>query len=135
MSEMTIHKGECFEGVGKVIRSRVVNYADADITQASVTAITYIFNQYPDADDAEADANATPVQIEVTAGTVSSLVFNTLQTWPDDENGYNFAMTLPAASFPVGGKFYRVEVWIDPTIGEDFLAGIWILECHATARD
>jgi hypothetical protein len=135
MSEMRIHKGIAYEGVGKVIRSHIVNYADTDITQATVTAITYLVDQYDSEREAEGDSGATSIQVEVTAGSVASLVFNTLQAWDVDDDGYNFQLTLPAASFPTGNKWNRVEVWIDPTSGEDFCGGIWIFEVKATGKD
>jgi hypothetical protein len=135
MSEMRIHKGTAYEGVGKVIRSRIVNYADTDITQASVTAITYLVDQYDSEREAEEDSNATSIQTITSSGTVSSLVFNTLQAWDVDDDGYNFQHTLPAASFPTGNKWVRVEEWIDATSGEDFCGGIWIFEVKATGKD
>lgn len=138
MSKMKIHEDICYEGVPKVIMSHVVGVAATAITQAVITAVTYIVDQYASRDDAMADANATSVTAETSAGSVSSLVYDSLQTnndWEADSSGYNFKFTVPAASFPTGGKWYRVEVWMDPVSGEDFLAGVWVFECLATARD
>jgi hypothetical protein len=135
MSEMKPHKGICYEGVPKVIRSYISNAAAAAITQASTTAVTYIVDQYDDYDDAIDDNNATSIQTEVTAGSVSSLIYDTAQSWDEHDTGYNFQMTLPAASFPTKGKWYAVEVWVDPASGEDFIGGQWFFECQATRKD
>lgn len=135
MSEMKIHKGIAYEGVPKVLRSRVVNAAGTNITQAVTTAVTYIVDRYDSEEEAELDQNPTSVTAESNSGAVASLIFDTLQTWDEDSTGYNFQHTLPAASFPVGDKWYRIEEWIDATSGEDFPAGIWILYCHPTTKD
>jgi hypothetical protein len=135
MSEMRIHKGVAYEGVGKVIRSCIKNYADTNITQATVTAITYLVDQFNSEKEAEECSSPTEITAETSAGSVSSLVFDTLQSWDVDDDGFNFQLTLPAASFPTGGKWNRVEVWVDPTSSEDFCGGIWIFEVLSTGRD
>lgn len=138
MSQMKIHRDLAYEGTPKVVMARIVGAAAANITQATITAITYIVDQYDSEPDAEADSGATSVQTETSAGSVSSLVYDTLQTdndWDADDSGYNFKLTLPAASFPVGGKWNRVEVWFDPTSGEDFLGFVGIFEVLSTAKD
>jgi hypothetical protein len=138
MSQMQIHKGIAYEGAPKVIMARIVGAAATNITQATVNAISYIADQYDSEPEAEADSSPTSIQVETDAGAVSSLVFNTLQTdndWEADDEGYNFKMTLPPATFPLGNKWVRVSVWIDPTSGDDFPGFIGIFEVIATTKD
>lgn len=138
MTQAKIYRGTCFEGVPKVLMARVQGAAATNITQATVTALSYTVDQYDSEDDAIADANATSVATSTNLTPVSSYVYDSLQTdndWQADTTGYNFKFTAPAASFPVGNKWVRVEAWVDPTSGEDFPAGVWVLEVLATAKD
>lgn len=59
---------------------------------------------------------------EITTGslTISSVVFDTLQTdarWDVDSTGYNFGWQAPASLFPDGGTVYRVKVTLTLTGG------------------
>ncbi|MCI0352274.1 MAG: hypothetical protein L0Z53_22885 [Acidobacteriales bacterium] len=138
MSEMVPQIGVCFEDTPKVLMSRIVGAAATPINQASVDALSYLVKSYANTADAETDTNGTVVTAEAALSPVSSFVYNTLQTdndWLVDEIGYNFKMTVGAVSFPTKGLTYRTEVWVNPTAGDDFLGGAWILVCKATARD
>jgi hypothetical protein len=138
MSQAKIFRGTCFEGAPKVLMARVQGAAATNITQATVTALSYTVDQYDSEDDALADENATSVATSTALTPVSSYVYDTLQTdndWQADSSGYNFKFTAPAASFPAGSKWVRVEVWVDPTSGEDFPGGVFVLEVLATAKD
>lgn len=127
--------GECSENSGKTIRARIVGHADTPITQASidVNGVTLGVWKYTSKDDAVDDVNGTVVQAE-TALTTSAVIFDTLQAWDVDSAGYNFAYPMPASLFPDGGVWYRVEVWINPTSGADFLGALYFLDCGATSR-
>jgi hypothetical protein len=111
MSQMQIHKGIAYEGAPKVIMARIVGAAATNITQATVNAISYIADQY----------DSEPEQTD--------------NDWEADDEGYNFKMTLPPATFPLGNKWVRVSVWIDPTSGDDFPGFIGIFEVIATTKD
>lgn len=135
MSDFTPYVGICYEDTPKVLRSYVDNIDEEAIDQASTDEVNYLVKQYDSKSKAEDDIDGTTIQAEATAGSVADLIFDTLQTWRLDDRGFNFQMTLPAASFPTKGKWYVVEVWVTPQAGEDFQAGIWILECLPTRRD
>lgn len=125
--------GKCRENSGATIRARIVGHAGTPITQASLTTVKYTVQKYADRDDAIKDENGTEVTDETTL-TISSAIFDALQSWDEDSTGYNFAYALPAASFPDGNAWYRVEVWCDPASGEDFLGALFFLDCMATTR-
>ena len=115
MSAVVI-KGVAFEDGAVVLMARVQNASAANITQASVTAITY----------AVYDVQQNTTVLASTSLTVSSVVFDTLQTpsiWTKDTTGYNFRHDPAKTTLPNGGKVYRFEYLIDPTSGEDF----WIV--------
>lgn len=135
MSHSKPFYGECQEGSGKTLRARIVGHADTPITQASINASGVKLGvwKYTSIDEAEEDRNAAVVQAE-TALTTSAVIFDALQAWDVDSTGYNFAYAMPAALFPDGNVWYRVEVWIDPEIGEDFLGALFFLEGKATTR-
>lgn len=135
MSEMTPFVGTCYEDVPKVLRSYVKKVNEAAITQAAVTSVSYLVNQYENKNSALADTDPVVIQVETTAGVVSGLVFDTAQPWDVDLIGYNFQFTAPAASFPIKGKWYVIECWITQTDGIQYPAGIWILECQPTRKD
>lgn len=138
MSELSPYYGVCYEDSPKVILACIRGLDDALITQSTLTALYYRVDRYASRDDAEGCTNGTEV-LDDTALVISSTVYNTAQTgsgWPSDlSSGFNFKTTLPASSFPAKAQWYRVEVWCDPTSGDDFLGGKWVLECLATARD
>ena len=138
MSQQKIHRGIAYEGTPKVVMARVVGAAATAITQDSINAISYIADQYDSEDEAVRDSNPTSIQTETSAGSVASLVYNTMQTdndWEADDTGYNFKLTLPPATFPAGNKWVRVEVWCDPTTGDDFIGFVGVFEVVATTKD
>lgn len=131
--------GECNEDSPVYIMACIRGAADALVTQASITSISYLVKQYSSADDARDNANGTTITSLTSAGSVSSLIYDTLQTgsgWSGPEGtGFNFRMPLPVASFPTGGKWYVVEVWVDPVSGDDFLGSRQVFYCYHTAKD
>ena len=138
MSTPKIHRDIAYEGVPKVVMARVVGAAATNITQSTVSSLSYIVDQYDSEDDAVQDANATSVTTETSLSPVSSYVYNALQTdndWDADGTGYNLKVTLPAASFPAGNKWNRVEIWVTPTSGEAFPGFVGIFEVIATTKD
>ena len=137
MAQQKLFKAKVFEGSPLTLMARVVGAAGTNITQASLSEIKYIVDQYNSESEAEKDTNPTVVQTEVDAGAVSSLVYDTLQTdndWEADTTGYNFKLTIAASKFPVGDKWNGVEVWFNPTSGDDFCLR-WIVEVVSTGRD
>lgn len=116
-----------------VLMNRVQNVAAVDVTQASLTSITYTVKKYASQIDAEGDDNATSV-ITSTSVTISTSIFDTLQTaapWDSDvsPNGYNFKFTLPAASRPTEG-WHRVQFTFTPATGEAYPV-VWIIQTLA----
>jgi len=99
------------EDTGVSLMGRVqgkVSGTTANVTQASITAITY-----------SSTTNCT-----TTTGTlvVSATIFDTLQTdadWTTDATGYNFRWDVPDTLFASPGV-YNVTVLIDPASGSDF---------------
>ena len=142
MSQNKPYFGRCIEDHPFVAMARIVGAAATAITQASLTGLTYRVDRYSSRDDAEQKQNGTEV-VDDTALVVSDVIFNTLQTdndWGADSTGYNFKSTIPASRFPTSHdassnrQWYVVEVWCDPTSGDDFLGAEFILECHATGK-
>ena len=75
------------------------------LTQAKVASIRY-----------RCVASGTTEVIALTALTVASVIFDTLQTtaldaaWTKDETGYNFMYIFPPATFPDGGITYYLPI-------------------------
>lgn len=135
MSHPKYLKAKVFEGSPCTLYARVEGgAAGTPITQATISAITYIVDQYDSEREAERDQNPTSISIEGSAGSVSSIVFDTLQTWDVDDEGYNVAFTVPASKFPEGDKYNVVELWFDPTSGDDFCQP-WIVEVMKSRKD
>lgn len=114
MPAATIHTARVFEDGGAQCMARVVGNAGANITQASLTGITYVITNLR----TRAEVTAS------TALTVADVVFDALQTdarWTEDSTGYNFRHTVTAAELADGDTLYRVEYLFDPTSGEDFV--------------
>lgn len=138
MSQLSPYHGVCYEDSPKVILARIVGLDDALITQSTLSNLYYRVDSYASQDDAESCTDGTEI-LDDTALTISAAIYNTAQTgsgWPSElTDGFNFKTTIPAASFPTKGRWYRIELWCDPTSGDDFLGGKWVFECLATARD
>ncbi len=135
MSQMIPFTGVCYEDVPIVLRSYVDDTDEDPITISAVSDVKYLVQHYASKGDAQDDVNGTIGVAETSAGSVAAIVFDTLQEWDVDDRGFNIKITIPAASFPTKGRWYVLEVWINPVAGEDFLGGIWILECLPTRRD
>lgn len=135
------HFGDCDEDAPAHIYAQIIaGLTPAVITQASVSSATYRVDQYDSRDDAVMQAGGTEITDD-TALTTSAVFFNSLQTSgvgaemvTSYGTGYNFAATIPAASFPTGGKWYSVELWVTPSSGEAYRGGWWVLECQGTAK-
>jgi len=112
-----IFETTAFEDGSVWLSNRVFGEDGADITQASLTAITCkVF---------DGDTVITTPTV-----TVSSAVHDTLQTNSDDKRwtlnnvGFNFEHVGGAADLPNGGKVYVFEFLFNPVTGEDFRA-VW----------
>ena len=108
----TIH--QAVEDCGALLLARCVDWDGNLLTKAAVTAITY--KVY--------DLSTTPPSL---VGSDSldktTVIFDSEQTggnWPYDD-GYNFKWMMPATLLPNGGRYYQVEIYVDPASGEDFL--------------
>ena len=112
-TQAQVWKCEAFEDAGLALMARVYGNSAVAITQASLSGITYTV----------IDKTTLAVVVASTALTVSSVVFDTLQTdarWVKDSTGYNFRHDLAAAALPDGDSTYRVEYTFTPTIAAVF---------------
>lgn len=111
----TILQTTCYKSTGICVMARVYGDAGTAITQASLSGITYAVYE---------ETNANAVVVASTALTVSSVVYDALQTsdprWTVDSTGYNFAHALSASAFPNAGRF-RVEYVFTPASGSAFV--------------
>lgn len=135
MSGPRINYGKVIEDNPKTLMDRIQSIAGTNITQATITGITYQTFEYASQSDAEQDINGTEIGASATL-TVADVVFDTPQTtapWDTtlDSVGFNFKFTVPAARFPTGGKWIVVEPRFDPSSGDDFNGTIWIIEVLA----
>lgn len=118
------------------LRAHIKGLNGADITQASLSSIAYQVFEYASESECVDDSDGTEVGTSASL-TVSAVVTDTLQTgngWTADSEGYNFAFTLPKARLENGGKWYRVEVWMTPASGEEFLGALFGVYAGATAK-
>lgn len=95
------------EGDQVVLLARVCDNDQSPLTQATVSAVNV--RSYNQADPANYIVSDDP--------SVSSVVYNTLQTWPTvpgftapDSTGYNVRYVTPATFFPQGAQDYQVEM-------------------------
>ena len=108
-----------------VLFARVQDSAGTNITQASVSTITYSVYLL-DADWPQDRDNRTAVTgHQAVAVSKTAAVFDALQTadtrWDVDATGYNFRHQIDVsanACFSVAGRFYLVEFTITPTSGQ-----------------
>jgi hypothetical protein len=114
MMAATFITATIWEDSGCFLMARVRGNAGSNITIASITSITS--NVYD-------ESNVNTLVAGPTTQTVSSVVFDTLQTdsrWTKDSTGYNVGVSALAAWFPTGGHLYRVELAFVPVSGENF---------------
>ncbi len=124
MPDATIHKAKAFEDGPIALMARVIGSDGSNITQSSVTAVTYAVYELDEYGDKVKEITA-PAGL-----TVSDVVFNSLQTnahWDADSTGYNFRHDLPAASLPEA-KTYQVEYRFTPAGGGDAFPVVWHVE-------
>ncbi|MCI0361719.1 MAG: hypothetical protein L0211_24810 [Planctomycetaceae bacterium] len=107
----------------------------ADITNVK----TRIF-QYASYQQAVDDASGTEIGTEI-ATLAAACMFNALQTdamWGNrDKLGYNCRLTITAARFPSGGKYYRACNVVQPSAvgAEPVTLKPWILYALPSAID
>lgn len=121
-------------GSGLPIKLRVQNLAGSNITQATLSTITYSVRDMT----AREDKGTGTL-------TIASVVYDTLQTdstWTEDNTGYNFAWTVPASltGFEPDGDYPRddvpphefaVDLLFTPSSGEAFKVPVRV-EMQAT---
>lgn len=117
---------------GVALMARIRAASGALLTQAATSSITYsVYNI-----QGERDGSGDPTQVlGSTSQTVSEVVFNSLQQdgnlWtrdsaanlgPDGSHGFNYRFVVPATYFSVAssGDWFRVNVVITPTSGQQF---------------
>lgn len=102
-----------FEDSGCYLMARIRGNDAANIVQSDITSINLCVNR-----KGEPSPDTTG-----SAVTVSSVVFNTLQTdarWTVDGTGYNFRYAVSAAELPLGGRTYLFEFKFTPASGPVF---------------
>lgn len=123
-------QGRAIARSGTALLARVTNASAANVTQSSLSAISYQVR------DIEAATSGS-----VHSLTISDVISDTLQTgngWDQDTTGYNFRVVLPATSFvwtpeidaqknPIPRRF-QVDVKFTPATGEPFIVvfGVWV---------
>ena len=122
-----ITTGVAWEDGAVVLMRRIQNASGTNITQASLTGITYSVWE---------EGNATAI-VTSTAVTVADVIFDTLQTpsiWTEDTTGYNFRHDVASTCMPTGNRWYRFEYSFDPTSGQDFkvVFRVWAKDLHAS---
>ena len=105
--------GVAIEDGGATLLARVVGNDAANITQVSLSSITYkVFKK------------GTTVNIaENSPLTIADVVFDTLQTdavWTKDSTGYNFKVATDVLELPDGNQIYVFEFKFTPTTGQAF---------------
>lgn len=92
-----------WEDNGFSLMSRVIGDDATDVRQADISTITWkLF-----------DKEARTVVVDSGSLTVSSVIFDTLQTdarWKADSEGYNFRWDVPETLLPTGDTDYRIEL-------------------------
>jgi hypothetical protein len=133
-----INKAAAFEATGITLMDRIQGNGGTNITQATISSIAYTVSRYASEQDAEDAEDGTAV-IASTALTVSSVVFNALQTaapWDSDADatGYNFRYDSPATDRPAvsggGSYWHRYDIVFTPASGAVFMV-VWIVESMA----
>ena len=107
-------------GTGEFL-AQIVGNDNANITQASVSAIAYTIWELDEDDE---DARTAVTGHTAVALTIASVVYDTLQTgskWTHDATGYNFAYTpvisTSAAFAKAGEDKYLIEYSFTPADG------------------
>ncbi len=101
---------------GATVCGRVQGNLGTDITQASLSAITYQVVRL--------DGGGTETVTGSGTLTIADVVFDTLQVGDPRYTlsaGFNFLAVIPAACFQVGDRFHRIEVTFVPVTGENFV--------------
>jgi hypothetical protein len=124
MPQAKVNTGFAFEDAGVALMARVEGWNGVNIVQSDLSAIQYCVT----------NKNTGATVIASTSLTISSVVFNTLQTpavWQTDATGYNFRHNVPAAAFPSGDEvtpvIYRVEYKLTFASGEPVFL-VWDIE-------
>ena len=135
MSHRTPRIASVFAGNPLIIMDRVEGLGAANIVQADITTpVTLRMWQHDIREDAINAVNGTEIGSAANIA-VSDCIFDTLQTdarWTEnggDAEGYNLRVTIPAARFPVGGKWNRAQLLFNPaSAGEDDFRLVWVIE-------
>lgn len=101
-----------FEDSGCYLLARIVGNNAANVVQADISSINLAVTQK----GGDPDVTGTAV-------TVSSVIFDTLQTdarWTVDTDGYNFRYAVSPSQLPAGGRFYVFEFKFTPASGPVF---------------
>lgn len=105
--------GVAIEDGGATLLARIVGNDAVNITQGSLTSITY-----------QVFATGTTVDIAKNSSlSKTTVIFDTLQTdavWTIDTTGYNFKYAADVLEFPSGNTVYIFEIKFTPGTGQPF---------------
>jgi hypothetical protein len=116
--------------VDTAFKCRVQSPPGTDITQSSISAISYTVKEMVGANQGTQTGTGTPA--------VGSSVFNTPQTpmidpsWVVDNYGYNFSVTIPGAAFPDVGD-YVVTFLLTPSGGGSTFPIVFFHHCNSVS--
>lgn len=108
-----IIKGVAIEDGGATLLARIVGNSAVNITQASITSITYDVFQKGATTDLQQNSPLNK----------TAVVFDTLQTdavWTVDSTGYNFSYAADVLEFPEGNEIFVFQFKFTPTVGQPF---------------
>ncbi len=110
-----IIEGRSVRNSGLTVAGLVQGQAGTNITQATLTSVTYTVTR--------TNWDGTTTITGTNTLTVSSVVFDTAQTADPrytKAGGYNFLAVLPATCFVQPGRFHTVEILFVPVSGQQF---------------
>lgn len=111
MTANTINKGDVWDGMPAVFRSRVVDESNAIIAPTDIASIGFtVLDRISGTEVTSGDLEPSDVMLESysTAG------------WTKDSTGYNFRHLMDGDAFPTGGHIYRVEYKFQTITGRTF---------------
>jgi hypothetical protein len=132
-AKVKVFRCQTFENNGRKLMAYITNLDDVPFGVATVDTITALTWQYETENDALAIIDGEQIGDEIEID-VESTIHDDIQTgrgWPTNlQPGFNLEVYIPAARFPEGGTWVRVELTITPsqTLGEEPFTVSWIVE-------
>ena len=116
----TVFRGEIIAGYPAYCRGYFHDSMGVRLTQADVAQVTATIT--------EVDGTSDPIEVSYE---VSEVVFDTLQSWGQDDTGYNVAVRIDGAYLPTANKQYQVLVEIEAADSSgDVYPGQYLLDAE-----